>query len=183
MTRTALCIGFVMGLLAAAPANAATFGTYGGTTNNGVDFDLVSNASTPYSGLYYTPDAGFTAGDITELSASYNMTQGAFGGGAPRFSIDDGSGNEAWVYWGSPLGGGSFSNPNANNTWGSTGNYADLLSTDIRVYNNGFGGQNTSNTGETWAQFIAAVGSTDVGFISLDLDSGKLYRSRGNVSG
>jgi hypothetical protein len=52
------------------------------------------------------------------------------------------------------------------------GNYADLLSSDLRVYNDGFGGQNTPNSGETWSQFIAAVGSTDVGFISLDLDGG-----------
>jgi hypothetical protein len=173
MRKSILAVVFAAGLQAVgAPAMASSFGTYGGTTSNGAYFDLHSDGVAAYSGLYYLPDAGFTAADITQLSAVYNMLVGSFAGGAPRFSIDDGSFNEAWVYWGTPLGGGSFSNPNANGTWASTGNYADLSSPDIRVYNNCFGGQCTPNTGETWAQFIAAAGTQTVGFISLDLDGG-----------
>jgi hypothetical protein len=99
------------------------------------------------------------------------MTIGTFGGGAPRFSIWDNSGNEAWIYWGTSLGGGSFSDPNAG-TWANTGNYADLLSSDIRVYSDDFGGDNDPNVGVTWSQFVGLVGTTQVAGLSLDLDNG-----------
>jgi hypothetical protein len=108
------------------------------------------------------------------------MTTGTFGGGAPRFSLVDGSGNEAYLYWGTPSVGGSFSDPNSGNaTFANTGNYASLASPDIRVYSNGFAGIDTPNTGETWSAFVATVdtlGATDVANeiadVSLDLDGG-----------
>jgi hypothetical protein len=121
--------------------------------------------------MAWLPSAAITVDDITQLSADYVMTEGTFGGGAPRFSISDGSGNEAWIYFGAPAGGGTFTDPN-NGTWANTGNYADLSSLDVRVYSNDFGGLNSPNTGLTWAAFIAAVGNAQVSGISLDLDAG-----------
>jgi hypothetical protein len=109
------------------------------------------------------------------------MTQGTFGGGSPRFSLIDSSNNEAWIYFGTPLGGGSFSDP-LGGAYGSTGNYANLLSLDVRVYSNGFGGLNSPNTGMTWAQFVAATGGTQIGFVSLDLDGGWLATQQMQVN-
>lgn len=77
------------------------------------------------------------------------------------------------MYFGTPAGGGSFTDPNKGNTnYANTGNYANLSSSDVRVYNNGFGGVGNGNTGQTWAQFVASVGTVDIGYISLDLDGG-----------
>ena len=106
------------------------------------------------------------------MSVDYNMLTGAFYGGAPRFSIADSSNNQVYVYWGTLTGGGSSTNPNPNGTWGSTGNYADVSSSDLRFYSNGFGGLNSPNTGLTWSQLIADVGSTAIWYISVDLDAG-----------
>jgi len=173
-------LGFVGG---SKTASADVFGSYTCdptlTTCNatvpvvGGNFDLVSNnTTTGAAGLFLQITGTLTLSQIVDLSAEYDMTTGAFAGGAPRFTLFDSSFNSAWVYWGTPTGGGSFSNPNPNGTFANTGNYADLASTDVRVYVNGFGGQNTPNTGETWNDFVSALGSTDLSFISLDLDAG-----------
>lgn len=128
-----------------------------------------------YAGVYDTPSTTLTVGSLITLSANYEMTQGTIGNGAPRFSLIDTTSNmhnEAYVYFGTPAGGGSFTDPSPG-TWESTGNYADPSSSDIRVYNNGFGGFDTPNTGETWAQFVAQVGAnTQIAFVSLDEDGG-----------
>jgi hypothetical protein len=124
--------------------------------------------------MYYTPPTALTVGQLITLSANYEMIAGTFGNGAPRFSLIDttnNTNNEAYIYWGTPNGGGSFSDPNPG-AWAGTGNYADLSSTDVRVYSNGFGGVNTPNTGETWADFVAQVGTVQIGFVSLDVDGG-----------
>ena len=159
---------------ASLPSHAATFGTYGDAIDNGAgSFDLTSSTSSGagYSGIYIEPSS-LQLGGITQLSADYNMLGGSFTGGAPRFSIADLSNNQVYAYWGTPLGGGSFSNPNLNGTPGNTGNFADLLSTDVRFYSNGFGGLNSPNTGLTWAQLVAAVGLTQIWYVSVDLDAG-----------
>jgi hypothetical protein len=129
--------------------------------------------------MYYDATGdGLKLAMLTKLSALYEMTQGTFGGGAPRFTLFDThldkTGNNdqsAYVYWGTPTGGGSFADPHPG-TYASTGNYADLTSPDVRVYVNGFGGQFTSNTGETWSKFVADLGTTAVQFVTLDLDGG-----------
>jgi hypothetical protein len=139
---------------------------------NGGNFDLVSNATTPASGLYLQITGTLTLSQVLNLSAQYDMTAGAFGGGAPRFTIFDttsNANNSAWIYWGTTP---SLTNPNPNGTFANTGNYADLSSSDLRVFVNGFGGQSTPNTGETWSAFVAALGSTAIDSIYLDLDGG-----------
>jgi PEP-CTERM motif len=132
-------------------------------------------AGTGYGGMYYdATSSALTVGTLLNVSALYQMTEGTFGNGAPRFSLIDttsNTNNEAYIYWGTPTGGGSFTDPHPG-TWASTGNLASLASSDVRVYVNGFGGQNTPNTGETWAQFVAAQASTQIAYVSLDLDGG-----------
>lgn len=180
---TLLAVAGGLACLSAGPASADVFGSYNCTDPScsatvpvtGGSFDLVSNPSDIGSGVFLQVTGTLMLDQVTNLSAEYDMTTGAFGGGAPRFTIFDttsNTNNAAYVYWGTPLGGGTFSNPNANGTFNNTGNYADLTSSDIRVYVNGFGGQSTPNTGETWDAFVAALGSTDISFISLDLDAG-----------
>lgn len=173
-TVLASFVATIISITSFSSAQAATFGTYGDAFNNGTAFDLTSNQSTgSYSGLYFMPTANtLTAGGITQLSSDYNMLTGTFTGGAPRFTLFDDSFQSAYVYWGTPTGGGSFSNPNSNGTPGNTGNYADLTSADVRVYSNGFGGVNDPNTGLTWSQFVALTGLTDVSYVFLDLDAG-----------
>jgi hypothetical protein len=70
------------------------------------------------------------------------------------------------------LGGQTFVNPVSDGTQTNTGNYADLNSPDLRFYSNGFGGLNLPNTGLTWDQLVAQVGSTEISWITLDLDGG-----------
>jgi hypothetical protein len=139
-------------------------------------WQLTSDSTNPDGGVYVTITGTLTPATLTQLSADYVMETGTFGGGAPRFSIIDTTNNtynEAYVYFGTPEGGGAFTDPNNGNTnYANTGNYADLSSPDVRVYSNGFGGFGNGNTGQTWAQFVASVGTVDIGYISLDLDGG-----------
>ncbi|MBA2588430.1 MAG: PEP-CTERM sorting domain-containing protein [Alphaproteobacteria bacterium] len=152
------------------------FGTYGSTTVNGGNFDIVSNPTTmPYGGLYYHADPGsLTVGGLTTLSATYDMTTGSFGAGSPRFTLFDAAETgSAYLYFGTPLGGGSFTNPSPNNVFSSTGNYADLASLDLRVESNGFNGYNNQNHYVTFADFLASVGrASGISYVFLDLDGG-----------
>jgi hypothetical protein len=168
----------------ASPAKADIFYTYGAATvipNPGIPgegnvLQITSDvAATGYGGIVYDASGNpFAVNQLTTLSALYQMTEGTFGGGAPRFSLFDttnNTNNGAYIYWGTPIGGGSFSDPNAG-SFTSTGNLADLSSSDVRVYVNGFGGQNTPNTGETWSQFVNDQGNTQIAYVTLDLDGG-----------
>lgn len=174
-------ISFSLPVLAlAALCSADSVSTYGdATVVSGPAWQLTSDGTAGpngYGGVYVTITGPLTPATLSQLSADYVMLQGTFGGGAPRFSISDttsNTNNEAYVYWGTPTGAGSFSDPNSGNTtYGNAGNYADLTSSDLRVYSNGFGGDNRPNTALTWSQFVAADGSTLIGYISLDLDGG-----------
>jgi hypothetical protein len=156
---------------------ADSLGTYGDVAVIGGDYQLTATKNpVGYAGVYYTAPANQVLSDITQLSADYEMTAGTFNGGAPRFSLWDTTNNpnnEAYVYWGAPQVGGTFTDPNyLSNTLNNTGNFANLASSDVRVYSNGFGGLNTPNTGMTWASFVAAEGNVPLGYISVDLDGG-----------
>jgi hypothetical protein len=177
---------FALALCAfASLASADTIGTYGDTTvvtgpDSNPAWQLTSDSTGPnaYSAVYVTVTGPLTPDTLTELEADYVMLTGTFGGGAPRFSLIDTTSNpnnEAYIYFGTPTSGGTFTDPNNGNTnYANTGNYADSLSSDVRVYSNGFGGYGDGNTGQTWAQFLAdpGVGTTQIGYISLDLDGG-----------
>lgn len=158
-------------------AHADTFGTYGDTTvvtTGGTSaYQLTSNPSlSGYSGIYVEFSGSVTLADLTQLSADFEMTQGTIDNGAPRFSIWDTTNNalnEAYVFFGVPNGSGGFEDP-APGTDESTGNVTD--SPELIVQNNGFGGGSTGASYETWAQFVAQEGSTDIGGISIDVDGG-----------
>jgi hypothetical protein len=165
--------------------SADSIGTYGDTTvvtgpdsNPAWQLTSDSGSTDTYSGVYLTITGTLTPATLTQLSADYVMQTGTFDEGAPRFSLTDTTSNpnnEAYIYWGAPTSGGDFTDPNyGNSTYANTGNYVDPTSSDIRVYSNGFGGDNTPNTGQTWAQFLASdgVATTDIGYISIDLDGG-----------
>ena len=157
---------------------ADTVGTYGEVSTVAGNIQLTSDTSAGhpgYAGVYWAPSGNLLLNEITQLSAEYEMTTGTFGGGAPRFSIGDttnNTNNEAYVYWGTAVGGGTFTDPNAGSTMlNSTTNLA--ASSDLRVQINGFNGDgSTPNTYYTWSQFLARDGSAAIGFISVDLDGG-----------
>jgi hypothetical protein len=159
-----LFLGLALSVTAAS-ANATTYHTYGDVTTSSSGFLATSTNPSGYGGITIDFTANqFAVSTLTTLSADYQMMQGNFGGGAPRFSIFDASFNNlAYIYFGTPLGGQSFADPLAGAA-GNTGNYADLSSSDVRVY--------VGNTGETWAQFVAASGGALVGYVTLDLDGG-----------
>jgi hypothetical protein len=169
----AICFGVAVVAASTVSAHAAAFHTYGNVTVSPDGYLTTSTNPGGYGGLVLDFTATpFALSSLTTLSVDFQMTQGTFGGGSPRFSIFDTSGSfAAWVYFGTPLGGGSFADPNPG-AQQNTGNYASLLSSDVRVYNNGFGGVGNGNTGQTWAQFVAQAGGTDVGYVTLDLDGG-----------
>jgi hypothetical protein len=158
-------------------ANADTLTTYADvavvSTVNGPAWQITADTTPGYGGLHLTisDPSSLTVADLTNLAAQYQLTQGAFAAGSPRFSLADSNGDEAYIYWGTPLGGGSFSDANGG-VYGSTGNYADGAATDLRVYVNGFGGINQPNTGVDWTDFVAEAGSVEIYDIFLDVDAG-----------
>lgn len=183
-------------------ATADTLDTYGDTTvvtgpDSNPAWQLSSFLATgSYSGLELAVTGPLTPATLTQLSADYVMTLGTFGGGAPRFTIfhyDAGTDSytSAYLYWGTPLGGGTFVDPNIGNTsYANTGNYADTSSGALRVESNGFGGDNGQNTYVSWSQFLAAnnVAGTQIDYITLDLDAGfggdqTMDTTRFNVNG
>jgi hypothetical protein len=171
-----LCLGLAM-FLGTTAANAGTIQTYGEVTSGAPGtYTLTSDpTNVGYAGLYYDYSASpIQLSNITNLSATFQMTQGTISGGAPRFSIIDTTSNilnEAYVFFGTPTGALSFTDPNPGTTE-NTGNYASLSSPDVRVQVNGFNRDSTGAAYETWAQFVAADGSADVAFVSLDVDGG-----------
>ena len=160
-------LGLTLALGTLTAAKASTFDTYGDVTTSASGF-LATSVGFNGSGLFLELSPQATLGSITQLSADYQMTQGTFGGGSLRFTLFDSVFRSAWVYFGTPLGGGSFGDP----ATGSTGNLANLSSLDLRVASNGFGGLGNGNSYETWAQFVANSGSELISYIYLDVDGG-----------
>lgn len=184
---TALGLAACIAVAAAAPAHAGSFHLYSPpgdnvVVNTGPPSDpnvlqVTSKDSGPtdfsgYGGMYYDARGdNLTVSNVTTLSALYQMTQGTFAAGAPRFSLIDttsNAANEAYVYWGTS---GSFTDPHPG-SFASTGNLADITSSDLRVQVNGFNGDSTGNGYETWAQFVAKDGGATIAYITLDLDAG-----------
>ena len=141
---------------AAASAAAPGYTLFGGATASGDNVELVSNATTPFSGIDFDVEAGLTVSGLTELSADLVSVQ--CGGGSPRFQINV-DGKNIFVYLGTPP---SF-------TSCSTGSTGDLTASgDLRVDLTQFGGAFYS----TWADAVALLGSHAVTGIQLVADSG-----------
>jgi len=175
-------------IVAATPAMAqVTEGSYGAVQSVSGGYQLTSDPAVApgYAGLYFNFDPGLTLSSLTTLSADYDMTQGSFAVGSPRFTLFDAAGTgAAYIYFGNRNPDGTFSDPGT----GTTGNYADLSSTDIRVECNGFTGCTTLYPGTTFADFVAQAGSTGISYVTLDLDGGyvgpqQLLVSEFNVNG
>lgn len=181
-------LGLAACLTVAAPLHAGTFSYYAsdpsayaivntGPASDPNVFQLASSNPAGYAGLYYdaiTDSPPLTPATLTTLSALYEMQIGTFSAGAARFSLSDTTNNpanEAYIYWGTPQSNGTFTDPNSG-SFASTGNLADLTSSDLRVQVNGFGGDSTGQHYETWSQFVANDGNVQIAYISLDLDAG-----------
>jgi hypothetical protein len=172
----ALSIGAIaVGLLAPAGAFADILTTYGdisvvtpGPDGEPSAWQVMSDASGDVGGLELQITGTLTPDTLADLMANYQWLEGTFGGGgAPRFTLFDDSFNSAYVFWGAN--GYTDTDPNSG-AWGSTGNLADPTNTNDDVESNGFGGDNNPNTFVTWAQFLAAEGTTPISYITVDLD-------------
>lgn len=168
MRKLLLAAVAALALAATAPALAAdgstTFG--GATVENGVATLVanVGNTSTTddFSGVTVPVPTGLTFGQITQLSAEYNVTDDDCGAGSPRFQIKVG-GKNVFVYLGPA---GTFTGCDKN-TWLSTGNLvgtADACRVDTSQFT---GGTQCS----TWAAAVALLGSQAVEGVSLVVDS------------
>ena len=121
-----------------------------------VKLESIGDEAPPWGSVLFTPPEPFNFNDVNELSADFEMTLGAFGGGSPRFSIlidwndshviDDGD-KYAFIYWGTPP---DYIDEPIHNGWyvdeqdpnwaerNNTGNLMDT--TDHRVDLSQFGG-------------------------------------------
>ena len=168
MRKFLLAAVAALALASAAPALAADGSTtFGGTTvTNGVA-TLVANtgnasATDDFSGVTVPVPAGLTFGQITELSAEYNVTDDDCGAGSPRFQIKVG-GKNVFVYLGPA---GTFTGC-AKDSWLSTGNLvgtADACRVDTSQL---AGGTQCS----TWAAAVTLLGAQAVEGISLVVDA------------
>ena len=136
-----------------------------------VKLESIGDEAPPWGSILFRPPEPMTFNDIEELSADYNMTEGVFGGGSPRFSIlidwndsyvaDQGD-KYAFLYWGTP--------PDFNDCppsgWNNTGNLYDLP--DLRVDLTKFGGPFYATIDEAKAMF----GEKNVFEVILGLDGG-----------
>ena len=170
-----IVVGLAAALAFSAPAAAqqVTQGQYGDVAQVSGGYQLTSDpaAGAGYGGIYFGFNPGLTLSSLTNLSADYQLTAGAFGGGSPRFSLFDSvSGGAAYIYFGTrDAATGLFSDPGT----GSTGNYADLASTDLRVECNGFFGCVSGQYPPiTFSSFVNQAGATGIQYITLDLDGG-----------
>lgn len=82
----------------AAGSSAPTL--FGGATYNSQGVQLVSNATTPFSGIELPVPSGTTLNNIQSLDANYQMLQGDCALGSPRYSITLGTGKNIFAYFG-----------------------------------------------------------------------------------
>jgi hypothetical protein len=157
-----------LALAFSAPAVAADGSTiFGGATVENGTVTLVANtgnASTTdnFSGLTVPVPTGLTFGQITQLSAEFNVTDDDCGAGSPRFQIKVG-GKNVFVYLGPA---GTFTGC-AKNTWLSTGNLVGTTDA-CRVDTSQFAGGTQCST---WAQAVALLGTQAVEGVSLVVDA------------
>ena len=154
----------------AATAQTAKSGKFGDATvvnggpNNSPVFQLTSSGPSGFAGIYQNPVKGTPLSAITQLSVDYQITQGGYFQGSPRFAIFDTEDRVAYGYLGTPA-------LTDSGVYGNTGNYASLTSNDLRFESQGFGGFNSGTAPFiTFAQLVAAAGATSVDQIALLVD-------------
>jgi hypothetical protein len=168
MRKFLLAAVTALALAATAPALAADGSTtFGGATVTGGVATLVSNTSNAvttddFSGVTLPLPAGLTLAQITQLSAEFNVTDDDCAGGSPRFSINYGTNQNIFVYFGpSP----SFTTC-AKDTWISTGNLVGTADAG-RVDTSQLAGGSVNST---WAAAVTLIGSQPITSISLVVD-------------
>ncbi|HIJ71409.1 MAG TPA: hypothetical protein HPP87_08605 [Planctomycetes bacterium] len=136
-----------------------------------VELKSIGDEAPPWGSILFRPSEPMTFNDIEELSSDYNITEGTFGGGSPRFSIlidwndshvADPGDEYAFLYWGTP--------PDYTDIipsgWQNTGNLYD--SNDVRIDLTKFGGPFYATIGDAKALF----GEKNVFEVILVLDGG-----------
>ena len=159
----------VFALAATAPAFAAdgstTFG--GATVTDGVATLVANtgNASTTddFSGVTAPVPTGLTFGQITELSAEFNVTDDDCGAGSPRFQVKVG-GKNVHVAFG-PAG---TLTGCTKDTWLTTGNLTQAQASECRVDTSQFAGGTQCSS---WAAAVTLLGTQPVEGVSLVVDA------------
>ncbi len=151
-----------------------------------IKLESLGDEAPPWASVLFMPPEPMTFNDVNELSSDFEMTEGAFGGSSPRFSllidwndshvIDEGD-KYAFIHWGTPP---DYMDVPVRNSWyvdeqdpnwaerNNTGNIVDV--NDHRVDLTQFGGPFYSTIEEAKNLF----GDKDVLQISLVLDGGWL---------
>ncbi|MHC5061128.1 MAG: choice-of-anchor W domain-containing protein [Planctomycetota bacterium] len=147
-----------------------------------IKLESIGDEAPPWGSVLFTPPESMTFNDMNELSADFEMTEGTFGGGSPRFSIlidwndshviDEGD-KYAFIYWGTtpnymdePVHNGWYVDEQDPN-WAERNNTGNLVDTaDHRVDLSQFGGPFYSTIEEAKELF----GNKDVLEIILVLD-------------
>jgi hypothetical protein len=163
---TGAIVGAGATFLFAATALAAS-SLFGGAVQSGGVVTLVSDQTTPFSGIAFDDATGQAVSDLSSLSTQYNATDDTLGGGSPRFQIgvdtngDSVRDGNVFVYIGSV--------PNFNDAgagWQSTGEL--IGSTDTRFDLTQFGGPFYG----TYQDMINLLGDDTITGISLVVDGG-----------
>lgn len=129
-------------------------------TSNGFGFGVVSSAF----------PAGTTFSQLDSLEADYDLTQGACGGGSPRYQIDlqpQGDPNPAdgvslYVYFGTPPFGGCSAGPNTE---------GEVIGGSAPQWF-AFGGGANSNIAMTYSQALATYGNYQLLDAQIAVDGG-----------
>ena len=162
LTTTAiavLALAFSSTAFAADPATGGTATISGGVATLVSDTSVANTPANDFGYLQLPLPAGLTLAQVTELSAEFNVTDDDCGGGSPRFSINYGTNQNLFVYFGPAP---TFTGC-AQNTWHSTGNLvgtADQCRVDTAQL---AGGTQCS----TWAAALALIGTQTINSITL----------------
>ena len=171
MKRFLFVAMLMLGLAVAGPGVASAAYTLSGTAAiEGDNIKLVSDfrdttATNDFGAVSFTVPAGTTFGSLTNLAATYSVTDDDCGGGSPRFQVNVG-GKNVFVYLGpSPTFTGCTANAftNSGNLVGTT----DACRVDTSQFNT-TGGKQCS----TWAEAVALLGSQPVTGIQFAVDGG-----------
>jgi len=147
---------------------ATTVPTPGGNPSGAPNVFSIQSIGNTAGAISWTPSSPMTVSDLTNLSATYQMTNGSFGGGSPRFAVgvDDGGTTRYFsVYLGTL--------PNFTDTppagWNDTGNLLALG--DNRIDLSQFAG---GTFYDNYANLQNLLGGLSITEILLVLDGGWL---------
>jgi len=152
-----------------------------------VKLESIGDEAPPWGSVLFRPPEPMTFNDVNELSSDFEMTEGSFGGGSPRFSIlidwndshvADSGDKYAFIYWGTPPD--YMDNPVHNGwyvdeqdpNWAERNNTGNLMDTADHIVDlSQFGGPFYSTIEEAKHLF----GDKEVLEIILVLDGGWLF--------